>query len=179
MNMVVLYQSKYGATKQYATQLAKSLNCPVYNRKGITSEQIINYDYIIYGGPIYAGGVSGLDVIVKNHQKLHSKKIVLFTVGLSDTTSVDTINERTNEIKKSIPSDLSVELETFHLRGRLNYKKLKHTHRVVVLLINLLNRKNNNMTSFEKALHFSENRNIDFTDEKNLQPIIDHIKRTF
>ncbi len=178
MNMVVLYQSKYGATKKYATWLGEALNCPVYNRKGITSEQIANYDYIIYGGPIYAGGVSGLDVIVKNHNKLQKKTIIVFTCGLSDPTSADVLVERNLEVQKSIPENFDAELKVFHLRGRMKYKKLQLSHRIIVALINKLNHNNEFMTSDEKTMRHSHGRTIDFMHKDNLQPIIDYVNDT-
>lgn len=52
--IVVIYQSKYGATKKYAEWLAEELLCDLIETKKATIEQIEKYDVVILGGGIYA-----------------------------------------------------------------------------------------------------------------------------
>ena len=73
MKTVVLFQSKYGATKKYAQWIAEELSCDIFERKNINANALEAYDTIVYGGGLYAGGVSGIDLLVKNFPKLPTR----------------------------------------------------------------------------------------------------------
>lgn len=75
--IAVLYSSKYGATKKYATWIAEELSADLYNVKNTKARQILTYDTIIYGGELYAGGVSGIKFIAKNYNDFSNKNIIL------------------------------------------------------------------------------------------------------
>lgn len=65
-NTVILYQSKYGATKKYAEWLAGRLGCEILETKSTKFTDIEKYDVVILGGGIYASGIAGLSFIKKN-----------------------------------------------------------------------------------------------------------------
>ena len=46
-NIVVVYQSKYGSTKKYASWLAEELACDIFERKRIKASELSKYDVII------------------------------------------------------------------------------------------------------------------------------------
>ena len=83
MNGVILYQSKYGATKRYAEWLSEEIGFQCIETKKADINEIITYDPIILGGGIYASGIAGLSFLKKNINKLlyfvavhlHMKKI--------------------------------------------------------------------------------------------------------
>ncbi|MDU5337186.1 flavodoxin domain-containing protein [Enterococcus sp.] len=95
-NTVVLYQSKYGATKKYAEWLASDLGCEILETKSARLADIEKYDVIILGGGIYASGIAGLSFIKKNYSKLKDKKIAVFAVGASlyDEEAMLAVKER-------------------------------------------------------------------------------------
>ncbi len=64
-SILVLYQSKYGATKKYAEWLSQALSCDMVETKAATIEQAAKYDVIILGGGVYATGVAGISFLKK------------------------------------------------------------------------------------------------------------------
>ena len=78
MNGVILYQSKYGATKRYAEWLSEETGFKCKETKKADINEIIEYDSIILGGGIYASGIAGLSFLKKNINKLADKKIIVF-----------------------------------------------------------------------------------------------------
>lgn len=60
MKYIVTYSSKYGSTQKYAKWIGEALSCEVKDIKDIRSDMLQNYDVIIHGGSLYAGGVSGM-----------------------------------------------------------------------------------------------------------------------
>ena len=104
---VVVYESKYGSTKKYAKWLSEELSCDLIEKKNTTIDKLLGYDTIIYGGGLYAGGVSGIKLITKNFHKISNKNLILFTCGLADTSDKENIAH----IKDSLNKVLSTEMQ--------------------------------------------------------------------
>ena len=68
---IILYQSKYGATKKYVDWLVEELGYDYVETKNAKVADLLNYDVIILGGGVYASGIAGLQLIISqkmNHQ---------------------------------------------------------------------------------------------------------------
>ena len=66
MNGVILYQSKYGATKKYADWLSEETGFPCIETRKADIHEIAKYDTIILGGGLYASGIAGFSFLKKN-----------------------------------------------------------------------------------------------------------------
>ena len=64
---IILYQSKYGATKKYAQWLQESTGYDCMETKSATVKQLKEYDTIILGGGVYASGIAGLSFLKKTN----------------------------------------------------------------------------------------------------------------
>ena len=53
---IILYQSKYGATKKYVDWLVEELGYDYIETKDAKVAKLLNYDVIILGGGVYASG---------------------------------------------------------------------------------------------------------------------------
>ena len=62
---IVIYKSKYGTTKKYAEWLAEELECPAVSIDDFKRSELKNYDKVIYGGAVQAGGIKELDKFMK------------------------------------------------------------------------------------------------------------------
>ena len=60
MDGVILYQSKYGATKKYADRLSEETGFECIETKRADIKEISKFEVIILGGGIYASGIAGL-----------------------------------------------------------------------------------------------------------------------
>lgn len=63
---IILYQSKYGATKKYADWLVEETGYDCIETKNAKVPNSQNYGVIILGGGVYASGIAGLQFIKKN-----------------------------------------------------------------------------------------------------------------
>ena len=75
-NIIVIYQSKYGATKKYAEWLAEELSCDLVETKKATIEQIEKYDVVILGGGIYATGIAGISFLKRHYERLKIRRLL-------------------------------------------------------------------------------------------------------
>ena len=81
--ILILYKSKYGATKKYAYMLKKEIACDVFDIKDYQKGMFDKYELVIFASAIYASGISGLKVLKKNYAELKNKKVIIFCVGAS------------------------------------------------------------------------------------------------
>ena len=65
-NIAVIYKSYYGTTKRYAEWIADELNVSLFEASDIKPAQLLDYDVVIYGGGLYAGGIIGSKLVEKN-----------------------------------------------------------------------------------------------------------------
>lgn len=79
MKKVVIYQSGTGFTAKYAGWIAERLGCEAKEYKSMSSEELTDYDLVIYGGWILGGMVFGYDKI----KKLNLKNVIVFGVGMT------------------------------------------------------------------------------------------------
>jgi len=80
---IILYQSKYGATKKYAEWLSEELSCDMTETRKASIDEIEKYDVIILGGGIYASVIAGISFLKKYYKRLKGKRILVFAVGVS------------------------------------------------------------------------------------------------
>ena len=170
--MVVVYRSCYGSTKQYAEWLAEELHGDLYEQSEITLENLLKYDTIIYGGSLYAGKILGLSLIKNRFNELRNKRVVVFSVGASPTSSqvVEYIKSR------NFTAEMRERVNFFYLRGKLNYAELKPVHKFMMFLMKKrLQYKKEKLNEEEKLLMECYTQPADWTSRKAIKPIVQYI----
>lgn len=177
MKSVVIYESKYGATRKYAEWIAESLACDLFERKGVKPLQLMQYDTIVYGGGLYAGGVSGIKLLVDNFGSLGDKNIVLFTCGLADPTDPENIDNIRSGLAKVLTAEMQKNIKVFHLRGGIDYAALGFIHKSMMgMLYKMVKRKDPaTLKNDEKGIIATYGAAVDFTDRETLRPLLDYI----
>jgi len=172
-NIVVLYQSKYGATKKYAEWLAEELSSNIIETKQAGIEQVAKYDTIILGGGIYATGIAGVSFLRKHYEKLKGKRIVVFAVGASpyDEKAMTAIKERNFKEKLN-------EIPCFYCRGAWNEKSMSWKDKTLCSILKkaVAKKDPNNYEPWEAALMQAIGSNFDWTNKENLKPLIEFIQ---
>lgn len=171
--IVVVYRSKYGSTKKYAEWIARELGATLCTQKEASLKSLLQYDVIIYGGGLYAGGIAGFPKIKKHFPGFTEKTLVLFAVGSSPAS-----DEVVNEVKKHNLTTTMQNIPLFYLRGALDYDSMTARDK---LLMNMLKKMLEKRKATEKAdwengllAHFYEKN--DFTDICNIQPLVEYVK---
>lgn len=169
MNGIILYQSKYGATRKYAQWLTEATGFPCAETKKADIRQIAAYDAIILGGGIYASGIAGLSFLKKHYDKLKDKKIIIFCVGASpyDEKAVSEI------MQHNLKDDL-VGLPLFYCRGAWDEEAMGFTDKTLCKMLQKAVAKQDPST-FEPwmaALLSAVGQKCDWTDKKYLEPIL-------
>ena len=174
---IVIYESKYGFTKQYANWISQALSCPVLERRQVHSQDLEQADVILYGGGLYAGGVSGIKLITQNWELLSHKKVVLFTCGLADPKNPVNVKHIHESLSKVLSPEIISQIQIFHFQGGMDYSRLKFVHRSMMAMLRkmLLKKKEDDLTSEDRELLATYGKAVDFTDPGSIRPLLDYL----
>ncbi|NMA74090.1 MAG: flavodoxin [Bacteroidales bacterium] len=175
---IVIYKSKYGYTKKYAAWIAEELEAELKDVSEIKTSELSPYDLIIYGGGLYAGGVSGLSFLKKSFSQIKDKQVVLFTVGVANTQDEENIKTIRKSLSRALTPEMQDKIELFHLRGGIDYPRLNFIHRIMMsMLVKMLRRKAQSEIRAEDRLMIETyGQVIDFTNKDDIYPIVEQIK---
>lgn len=173
-NTLVIYSSRYGSTKRYAQWLAEELDADLLEKSKAKLKDLMDHQNIVYGGSLHAVGISGLDLIKKNLDKLAGKKIAVFSVGCSSIKD-STVQSIT---KYNFPESGQPGVKLFCLRGGFDYSRLGLIDRI---LMGLMKRKLERMRPEDRdedvrGMLEAFQTPVDFTDKRSIEPIVDYIR---
>jgi len=173
-NIVVIYKSKYGSTKKYAKWISEHLNSDLFEASEIESKKLLKYDTIIFGGGLYASGISGVSLITKNFKSISDKNIIVFTVGLAATEDKGIFKPI---IEKNIPAEIRSSICYFHFRGGIDYSKLNTVHKAMMAMLKKMVAKKNpeEQTDEDRKMLQTYGDNVDFADEKSIDPLVTYV----
>lgn len=170
---IILYQSKYGATKKYADWLVEETGYDCIETKDAKVANLQNYDVIILGGGVYASGIAGLQFIKKNIGRLGNKKIVVFAIGASPYDE-----KAIMQIRKMHFKDELRNIPLFYCRGAWDEEKMKFTDRTLCKMLQKVVAKQNpdEYEPWQKALMCAAGQKCDWTDKAYLETLLKYIE---
>lgn len=120
-NGIVLYESRYGATQQYAQWISEALNIPAKHISQLSPWELAAYDYVIAGSPIYMGKTLIAEWLREHDVSLRSKKMLFFIVGAAPATE----KEKTEKyFTDNVPAQLLKTGNHFYFQGKMVYSSL-------------------------------------------------------
>lgn len=172
---IIIYQSKYGATKKYADWLHETTGFDCVETPKAELNVVMQYETIVLCGGIYASGIAGLSFFKKNISRLKGKKAAIFCVGASpyDISAFDEIKTH------NLTGDLK-EIPAFYGRGAWDESKMSWKDRTLCKLLQKAVAKKDSDTyePWMKALMCAGGQSCDWTDKKYLAPLLDYINDT-
>lgn len=174
MKGIIVYKSKYGATKKYAEWLSKETGFDVYNVKKIKIQDLEPYNVIIFGGGVYATGIAGLNFLKKNMTRLNHKKVIVFCDGASPYDK-----KAIAEIKRRNMIDELANIPLFYCRGGWDVQSMSFIDRNLCKMLKKSVAKKNpsEYEIWESALMAAGEEKCDWTDKKYLLPILEEIQK--
>lgn len=171
----VIYKSHYGTTRQYAEWIAETLNADLFDlklQKNLKAAQLQDYDCLIFGGGLYGRGMLCKNFLHRHYPALTSKKLIVFSVGAAYD------NEETQKAvtEANLDADMQQHIKLFHLRGGLNYSRMKPLHRLMMFL---LKKKLERIPAAERpadarGIIATYGKDNDFVKRNSIQPLIDY-----
>ena len=171
---IILFQSKYGATKKYADWLAEMTGYDCAETKNANAVDLKPYDVILLGGGVYASGIAGFQFIKKNIGQLADKKIAVFAVGASPYDEKAILQRRDLHFKNELRS-----IPLFYCRGAWDEETMKFTDRALCKMLQKAVAKQNpdEYEPWQKALMCTVGQKCDWTDQSYLEPLLKQIEK--
>jgi len=173
---IVLYNSKTGYTKKYAEWIATELASEITDQRSFHKERYKEFDNIIFGGSIYATGISGLKKFIRDLNAIEEKKIIVFATGLS----LKSEEVRTEVMKANFKSAFEKQIEFFYFRGGFNFQNLPAHDKVLMQLKKKIlegkAKKGTELTSDEKGMLSVYDHAVDYTNVRNIRGLIDYVR---
>ena len=168
-NGIILYESKYGATKKYVDWLLEETKFDSVITSKANINKVKQYVFIILAGGIYASGISGLSFLKKNYNDIKDKKIAVFCVGASpyEEKAFKQICEH------NLKNDMK-DIPTFYGRGAWDEEKMTFKDRILCKMLQKVIAKQDPKTyePWQKALMSAVGQKCDWTEKKYLQPLL-------
>lgn len=171
--ILVLYKSKYGATKTYATMLKEELSCDVFDLSNFKKSLFEKYDCIIFAGAIYAGKIAGLDFLHKNYENLRHKKIAILCVGASpfDEKAIEEV--KTRHLQKNLKN-----IPFFYARGTWDESRMTFQDRIMCKMLQkvISHQETASCEPWMKELLCSQGKVCDWIDKKFILPLLEYVR---
>ena len=172
MKTVIVYKSISGFTKKYAEWIAEELEADLLSLEKIDIDRLLKYEVIIYGGSLHAVGISGVNIIKNNLNKLRDKNIIIFTTGASPSKE-STISE----VKDSNFSvDEQKQIQFYYFRGGFDFNKLNFTNKILMTLMKCKIQLKRDKTPDEKGMLAAFSKPMDFTKKENIKELLEYVR---
>jgi len=168
--IAVIYKSKYGYTQRYAQWIAEALDATLLEHAAAKQQRLENYDVVVYGGGLYAGGINGVKLVTKQP----CKQLVLFTVGVAVPADTD----YTEIVHGALTPEQRKQIKVFHLRGGVTYSKLTFIHKMMMAAVKKAAEKKPvaERNSEDTGIIETYGQDIDFCDRAAITPLLEYIR---
>jgi len=166
MNGIIIYQGKYGATRQYAHWLGETLQMPVSKVENVTPAVLALYDTIIIGSSVYIGRLLLRDWLKENDIRLKDKKLFIFIVC---SFAVNDMTQQLEIIKNNLGAKIKDVAEIFFLPGRCVVSGLSWKDRLMLKLGAWIEKDPEKKSVMRNG--------FDHLERSNLKPLIENIHR--
>lgn len=176
--ILVLYKSFYGHTKQYAEWISEALHADLSPIRRMDASRLAAYDVILYGGGLYASGISGVSSLLRHFDRLRGKRLILFTCGLADPADERNVDAIWRGIEKNFSEEQRQAIRFFHLRGGIDYPHLGPVHRAMMAMLRkmLLKKEPEALREEDRQLLATYGGTVDFMDRASIEPILAFVK---
>ena len=174
MNTIVIYKSKYGATKKYAEWIAEALSCEMVEAKNVKASDLLKYDTIIYGGGLYAEVINGVTLITKNFDMLKEKKLIVFTTAITPLSYREYYDNYV--IKKNFKPEMLDRIKIFNFMGKMLTDELSLVHKTALKSLKKIMMAKENPSELEKLLVNLCDYNNDECDKNSTKDLIDYAR---
>jgi len=172
MKTVVVYKSISGFTKKYAEWIAEELEADLLRLEKNDIDILLKYDIIIYGGSLHAVGISGVNIIKNNLNKLRDKNIIIFTTGASlpNESIVSEVGDSNFSVEEQ------KQIQFYYFRGGFDFNKLNLINKILMTLLKWKIKLKRDKTPDEKGMLAAYSKPMDFTKKENIKELLEYVR---
>jgi len=177
---LVIYKTKYGAAKKYAEWISEDLGCDLKDFDKMKKKDLEDYDVIVYGGGVHAGGIRGMDVYMKWLRKYlflvdnPKKTFIFFACGIN----VQNFDARAELRNVNFSKKWLRGLTCYYFDGAYDPKLIKGIDKKIMSWARnmLANKGDLNMTAEDKELLNKMDNGYSNIDRTQIEPLVTYVK---
>lgn len=182
--ILVLYKSKYGSSKQCAEWLASELGADIFESSSPDAGAFEKYSTIVHCSGIYRSSINGLKVLLKNPVALKGKKIAVVACGFSGQDNKEYFEKvkgdlYQSDLYKKLPQEQKENVQLFLLRGGINYSTLSLGDKAMLKMVEKILRakKSETLTAEDRQILEVLGKDTRFSiDRASIESIINYCK---
>lgn len=175
MSIIVIYKTKYGATKTYAEWIAEELECKAIDAKNVKIEDLQEYDTIIYGGGLYAEVIAGATLITRNLDKLEGKKIIVYSTGITPLKYREYYDKLV--VEKNFKPEMLEKIKIYNFMGKMIIDELSFPHKSALKTLKQIMQSKKEPNEMERLLIELCETSGDFTNKSAIKELVDYAKQ--
>ena len=169
MKVVVIYNSQTGFTKRYAEWIAEESGADCFELSEAKKKRMDNYDAIVFGGWVCAGGISKLSWFKGNIHKWNDKKLIAFCVGGSPLENP----EIETALRQNFNEEEWEKVNVFYCPGGFNYEKMSTPSKLMMKMFIKALKAKKDKTEEEEVMIKMIASSYDISDKKYIEPILE------
>ena len=163
---LLIYESQTGFTQRYAQWIGEALDVPAIPLKQCGQAMMDSAGFVIFGGSVRGGGISGLAKVRKLLKKHPDKPLLCFAVGLRPET------ERTIDLLRKNNSGIPGDFSLHYFRGGMDPEKLSSGDRTMLQLYRAMLRRRNDLDAEDREMLSILRQAGDYTDKARIEPLL-------
>ena len=164
IKILIVYQSKYGSTKQYAEWIHQRTEGDLVNIENENKPDLARYDIMIIGGYVRAGNIVIAPFIKDHWSVMKGKKVILFT-----TSGTPPQHPKIQSIyEKSLPEEIRKEIKYFPLPGRISGKDLTFLDKFLITIGKIMEQ--------DETLKKDMGKDFNGVQQENLLPLLEYLE---
>lgn len=164
IKILIVYQSKYGSTKQYAEWIHRETKGDLVNVENGDQPDLTGYDIVIIGGYVRTGNIVIAPFIRDHWSVMKGKNVILFT-----TSGTPPRHPKIQSIyEKSLPEEIRKEIKYFPLHGRISGKDLTLFDKFLISIGKIMEK--------DETLKKDMGKDFDGVQRGNLLPLFEYLE---
>lgn len=119
MKTLVIYESKYGSTEKYASDIASRVEGDLLPFKKVKWKNLDQYEIVVFGSYVRGGNIQKINEFLSHWNALEGKAVLVFATGMAMPSK----EGRENLIEQNVLGDY--HLRFYQFRGTFDFSKLK------------------------------------------------------
>lgn len=166
--ILLIYKSTTGFTERYAQMIAKETGCKLIKLKDAATEQMSEFDTVIFGGRLHAGSIDGLKKAREIIRKSGIKRVIIFATGAMPA-------EAEEEIDKMWKNNLSPaereHMPHFYFPAGLCYERMPFSDRLMMKTVSIMLRQKKNKTAYDLEMEKGIAHSYDISSREYIRPL--------
>jgi menaquinone-dependent protoporphyrinogen IX oxidase len=164
VRVLIVYQSKYGSTRQYAEWIRQATGGDLINVATEDKPDLAGYDIVIVGSSVRTGNIVIAPFIKERWGVLQGKEVILFT-----TSGTPPRHPKIRSIyETSLPEEIRNRIAYFPLPGRMSGKDLTFFDSLLIAVGKIMEQ--------DETLKKDMGKDFDGVQRENLVPLLEHLE---